>query len=253
MAACGRYGFVSPDAADDPPDATDGPHVAAPVLVGSAKEHIGDSSTLVFPLTVPPGADRFLIVSVAIGSMCGDASVPTVTGITYAGAPLKPVDVITGTPCAANATHSEQWQLVAPAMGTNDVAIALSGPGQTLHGGALIFTGVDQTTPVRASMTGRGANMAATVVVPSAIGDLVVSFVGQGDSINETGTGQTPAFLQNVSSSNTLDNSAASTTPGIVPVTAMDWIFGSSDEWQMIACSLRPPDGASPGTRARVE
>lgn len=64
--------------------------------------------------------------------------------------------------------------------------------------------------------------------------------------------GQTPVFLQNASSSNTLDNSAASTAPGAAPVTAMDWIFGSTDEWQMIAASLGPPDGGSPGTRASV-
>lgn len=243
MAACGRYGFVSQDATGDPSDATDGAHVAAPVLVGSAKEHIDDSSTLVFPLTIPPGADRFLIVSVAIGSACSDTTVATVTGVTFAGVSLKPIDVITGTTCAAMATRSEQWQLVAPAMGTNDVAIALSEPGRTVHGGALLFTGVDQTTPVRASMTGRGANTGATVVVPSAIGDLVVSSVGQGGSINEPGAGQAPAFLQNATSSNTLDNSGASAAPGAAPVTAMDWIFGSSDEWQMIASSLRPPDG----------
>jgi len=128
-------------------------------------------------------------------------------------------------------------------MGTNDVVIALSASCLTLHVGALSFTGVDQTTPVRASMTGRGANMAATVVVPSAIGDLVVSSVGQGGSINETGTGQPLAFFQNARGDNTLDNSAVSTAPGVAPVTAMDWIFGSTDEWQMIAASLRPPDG----------
>lgn len=247
MAACGRYGFVAQDAVTDAiSEAADGPHVSAPVLVGSAKEHTSDSSTLVFPLTVPPGVDRFLIVSISIGSACTDTTVATVTGVTFADVSLTPIEMITGTPCSAKATRSEQWQLVAPAMGTNNVRISLSEPGLTVHGGALLFTGVDQTIPVRASMTGRGGSRAATVAVPSAVGDLVVSSVGQGDSIIGTGTGQAPAFLQNSSADNTLDNSAASTAPGVAPTTALDWIFGSTDEWQMIAASLRPPDGTSP-------
>ena len=164
-----------------------------------------------------------------------------VAGVTYAGVPLKRVDAITGTTCGANVTRSEQWQVAAPMMGTNDVAILLSESGRTVHGGALSFTGVNQTTPVRASMTGRGANLAASAVVPSALGDLVVSSVGQGDSIVSAGMGQSPVFIQNVNSDTTLDNSAASIAPGAAPVVSMEWTFGLTDEWQMIVCSLQPP------------
>jgi hypothetical protein len=159
-----------------PPDGlSDAALVSPPVLVASAKTRTAGTSSLLFPLTVPPGVDRFLIVSAGIGSERMDPNVAMVTGVTYAGVPLKRIDAATGTTCGANVTRSEQWQLVAPAMGTNDVVITLSEPGLTLHGGALAFTGSNQTIPVRASMTGRGANTAASVVVPSAIGDLVVS------------------------------------------------------------------------------
>jgi hypothetical protein len=48
-------------------------------------------------------------------------------------------------------------------------------------------------------------------------------------------------FIQNVSSDNTLDNSAASIAPGAAPVVSMEWTFGFTDEWQMIVCSLQPP------------
>lgn len=239
MAACGRTGFDLIDAAPD--GAPDAARVSPPVLVASTNARTAGTSSLSFLLTVPPGADRFLIVSAEIGSKCMDPSVAMVTGVTYAGVPLQRIDAVTGTPCGANVTRSEQWQLVAPAMGTNDVVITLSEPGLTLHSGALVFTGSNQTTPVRASMTGQGANPEASVVVPSAIGDLVVSTVGQGDSIVSTGLGQTPVLLLNESSANTLDNSAASTAPGAAPVVAMDWRFEVSDEWQMIVCSLQPP------------
>jgi hypothetical protein len=235
MAACGRTGF---DPIDVDPDAS---RVPPPLLVASTNARTSDTSSLSFLLTVPPGIDRFLIVSVGVGSACGDLSVATVTGVTYAGVPLERIDAVTGTPCSANVTRSEQWQLVAPAMGTNDVVITLSEPGLTLHGGALVFTGSSQTTPVRASMTGQGAGMEASVAVLSAIGDLVVSTVGQGDAIIATGIGQTPVLLLNGSGANTLDNSAASTALGAAPVVAMDWRFEISDEWQMIVSSLQPP------------
>jgi hypothetical protein len=239
MAACGRTGFDLIDAA--PGGATDAARIVPPVLVASVSTRTTGTSSLSFLLTVPPGADRFLIVSAAIGSKCGDPSVATVTGVTYAGVPLKPIDAVTGTPCDAKVTRSEQWQLVAPAMGTNEVVVTLSAPGLTLHGGALVFTGSNQVTPVRASITGRGASTEASVVVPSAIGDLVVSTVGQGDEIASPGLGQTPVILLNASGANTLDNSASSTAPGAAPVVAMDWHFELSDEWQMIVCSLQPP------------
>lgn len=247
MAACGRTGFdlidAAPGGAPDaalvvPPDAVRG---VSPVLVASVSTRTTGTSSLSFLLTVPPGVDRFLIVSAAIGSACGDPSVATVTGVTYGGVPLNRIDAVTGTPCDAKVTRSEQWQLVAPAMGTNEVLVTLSGPGLTLHGGALLFTGSNQVTPVRASMTGRGASTEASVVVPSAIGDLVVSTVGQGDSIVSTGLGQTSVSVLNAGGSNTLDNSAASTAPGAAPVVAMDWRFAISDEWQMIVSSLQPP------------
>src|ERR1700760_621076 len=100
MAACGRTGFdlidAAPGGAPDaalvvPPDAVRG---VSPVLVASVSTRTAGTSSLSFLLTVPPGADRFLIVSAAIGSACGDPSVATVTGVTYGGVPLNRIDAV---------------------------------------------------------------------------------------------------------------------------------------------------------------
>jgi hypothetical protein len=233
VAACGSV------AAPASRDASVDTQVSQPTLVASEHAHISVAATLSFSLTVPPGDDRYLLVAAGIGSHGGDTTVPSVTGISYGGAPLTRVSFVTGTPAAQNATRSEQWQLIAPPVGTADVAITLSGAGVTVHGGALAFTGVDPAMPVRASVTGSGEGTDASVSVTSAPDDLVVSIVGHGNAIVATGTGQSPVYIQNVTTSTSLDNSAASTASG-APTVAMTWTFIDVDVWQMIVSSLRP-------------
>ena len=75
--------------------------------------------------------------------------------------------------------------------------------------------------------------------MPSATNDVVVNTVGQGTGITAPGAGQTSAFIHNVSTSNTLDNSAASTAPG-TPTVTMTWSFKAADEWQTISSAIRP-------------
>ncbi len=196
-------------------------------------------STVSYPLTIPAGANRFLIVSAQLGSNCAGSS-PTVASITYAGVALTPITSVVGTPCGP-ATRSEQWQLVAPATGSNNVDVTLSAAAPSLHSGVMAFTGVDQTTPVRAFASASGSTAAASVTVASAANDIVVNTVGEGRLITGPGAGQTQRFLKNGSNGTTLDNSAGSTAPGAASVT-MTWTFGGgADEWQSISSSVRPP------------
>ena len=210
------------------------------MLVGTAKAHGANTASLTAPMTVPPGEDRFLIVTVGIGSACTDP-IQIVLGVSYAAMPLARLDAISGTGCGPDGARSEQWRMVAPPVGTNDVIVQLSAPGLTVHVGALAFTGVNQASPVRASSTGSGSGVSASVTVTSAAGDLVVASVGQGGMIVSPGPGQNPALIDNVTSANTLDNTAASTAPGSAPAVTMDWSFQVVDEWQMVVSSLRAP------------
>jgi outer membrane protein assembly factor BamB len=216
-------------------------------FVTEAHAAAGAVASLTYALTVPAGTDRALIVSVQLGSGCAGAAVPTVTGVTYAGVAMTQITSILGTPCGPGTTRSEQWRLVAPATGTNSVVVTLSGAAPaTIHSGAMLFTGVHQTTPVRAFASASGGPASgnggsSTVTVTSAVGDMIVNTVGQGTSI--TAAGQTQRFLNNVNSSNTLNNSGGSTAPGAASV-VMTWTFGASDEWQTISASLQPSASA---------
>lgn len=228
---------AAPDTASDPdaiPDAAQAPAFAAQAHANGA-----NVASLRYSLTVPPGSGRFLVVSVQLGSNC-TALVPDVTSVTFANLAMARTTTITGTPCGMTTTRSDQWQLVAPPTGTNDVDIVLAGPAQTVHSGALAFVGIDQTTPVRASAIARGSGLASTVTVNSAPGDLVVNTIGQGDRIVAPGQGQTLRFLNNSSGADTLDNSAASTAVATGASTTMTWTFGTADEWQTISLSLQP-------------
>lgn len=245
--ACGHVAGPGPDAAvdarggaDAAADVPSGAPVVPPVLVASAGSHADNAMTALVSLTVPEGDNRFLLVWVGVGSNCADATVPTIQSVAYAGLPLTRVTTNSGTPCGPTVTRSEQWQLTSPGTGAHDIVVMLSAAAVTVHLGALALTGVNQTTPVRASATGSGKDVAASVVVDSAPDDLVVSTVGQGFAVTGPGTGQTAAYIVNATRDTTLDNSAASTAPGAAPVVAMNWTFAMSDEWQMIVSSIEP-------------
>ena len=228
---------AEPDAAippDAPPDARIPPAFAA---VASARG--AGVASLTYSLVIPPGAGRFLLVSVQLGSNC-TAAVPAVTGVTYGGLALTQITTIVGTPCGMTTTRSDQWQLVAPPEGAHSVVVTLAGAASTVHSGALAFTGIDQTTPVRASAIARGDGTQSSVAVASQPGDLVVSTVGQGGGITAPGAGQAERFKRNASGDNTLDNSAASTATAAGLMTTMTWAFTVTDEWQTISSALAP-------------
>ena len=231
---------ASPDArADASPDAPADAMTQIAAVSAATVGAASNSSTLIYSLTIPAGTSRFLLVSVQLGTNCPSGLVPNTLSVTYNGVALTPITAIVGTPCGITTTRSEQWQLIAPATGMHDIVVTLAADAKSVHSGAMAFTGIDQLAPVRSTATASGTGTSSSVTVASAVGDLVVNTVGQGNSITAPGAGQTERFLHNVDTSNTLNNSAGSMAPGAASVT-MTWTFGASDEWQTISSSLRP-------------
>jgi hypothetical protein len=214
---------------------------AVPAVVISAQGDSDNPTTEVtFPLTVPSASNRLLIVSVAMSA--GGPAMPRVQTVTWAGMALTLLDAITGVP-DGSATRFEQWQLVAPAVTSADVVVHLWSSADTLRADAIVFAGVDQTTPVRASAQASGGGTTGSVTVASAIGDLVESTVGQGNSILVPGDGQVLVFVDNGNGGHSLDNAAGSIAPGATPSVAMTWSFANNDNWQEIAAALEPARG----------
>ncbi len=91
-----------------------------------------------YPLDLPDGPDRILLVSVMVGGNCGSPTI-TVTGVAYAHIALTRIAAIVGTPCDLNTTSTEQWLLVAPPVGTGDVDVSLTVKAPSLHVAAMAF------------------------------------------------------------------------------------------------------------------
>jgi hypothetical protein len=242
LAGCGYHpgvGATDPsdgaiaDVGDGPPP--DGP----PQFVGSQYKSVAGVSNTSYELAVPSVVRGYLLVTVQIGTNCPAAN-PTVASVTYAGQALTRVTSIDGTPCGPLVTRSEHWHLIAPPRGTANVVVRLSGVAQTIHTGAFVVSGVNQNNPVRDSATMFGTGLSSMIVVASDPSDLVIDTIGQGRGIVTPGASQTMRYVNNVDTSNTLNNSAAATSAGAVFVTATWTFVANPDEWQAIATSLRP-------------
>jgi hypothetical protein len=201
---------------------------------------IASSASLQYSVFVPDGESQVMLVFVAAGNICTDMSAPTIQ-LSVPGTIPTNLGFVQGTPCQPATSRSELWLITSPPPGMNNVNIALTGASaRTLHSIAMVFAGVDQAMPVRAAMGASNVGMSSTITFPSAAGDLVASFVGQGFGIAGPGAGTTLQFRQNVNANTTLNNSAGGTMRGASPNADASWMFESSDEWQAFAVSLRP-------------
>lgn len=98
------------------------------------------------------GSNRFLAVDVSLLSAGS-----TVTGITYNGVALS----LTGAKSTVTSFgRVECWGLVAPATGSNTIAVALSG-SIVSSAEAVSYTGVHQTTPTEAFNSAQATNVGA--------------------------------------------------------------------------------------------
>lgn len=138
------------------------------VAFDAAASTIGTSvSSLTFAHTCT-GSNRLLIVGVSYG----DAT-DTVSGVTYNSVAMT--SVASANQAGAQVT-AHIWRLIAPDTGANNVIITFTGTVTEAVGGAMSFTGVDQTTPLgtAATNTGGAGSTTITVTVSSAADEIVV-------------------------------------------------------------------------------
>lgn len=109
------------------------------------------------------------------------------TGVTY-----NSVALTSRWSASRNWTAASGWSLVAPATGSNTVAITLSATEDTVFGQAISYTGVDQTTPHGTAASANGATDAPAVpALTSATGEVCIGFVMSSASSITSGAGQT--------------------------------------------------------------
>lgn len=212
-----------------------------PRVIASLGGSRAAASSLTTTIEVPDRPDRYLLATVQVGSDCATVAPSTILaqvedadGTLH---PLMPIASISGTPCGQT-SRSELWELRAPPAGGLEVTVALDGIAMSLHGAAIVFAGIDQTTPTRAPASASGEGAFTSVEVAAEAGDLVLTTVGHGTTIETPGPLQKELFLVNHGTSTTLDNSSASTAPGAALVTTTFEAVGV-DQWQTIAVPLR--------------
>ncbi|MBI3812387.1 MAG: hypothetical protein HY283_09330 [Nitrospirae bacterium] len=115
-----------------------------------------NTASLTWSHTVGAGSNSILVVGVSILNN----SSQTVTGVTYAGVPLT----LIGSQNNGTNARVELWYRLVPATGANNVVVTLSAAAAVV-GGAVSFTGVDQTSPVDASAFNSGNITPVTVTI----------------------------------------------------------------------------------------
>ena len=202
------------------------------------------SSFNIGPLTVGTGgANRLLVVGVSLlDTTLGDRQVGTVEwrrGASGTQSLTQAIEIDNPN------NHAEIWYLVAPTTGTGTVFVytarVVSGP----VGGAISYTGVDQTSPIDAiaSGTGAGTLISGTITTIADNAWIVdnVSRAATGAGTMTAATGRTQRWNRLDSPFSEAPRSMASDQGAISPAgaTVMQWT-GGSQVWAWTAISLAP-------------
>jgi hypothetical protein len=174
------------------------------------------------------GADRYLTVGVALFA---GVSVSTLTYNSVSMALIRAEEL--------SGVRAEIWGLVAPDTGSHTVLATLSGSGAGV-GGAVSFTGVNQTSPYEAANGSTGENVDQEVVVTVttvANWDWVVDVIASDDTAITVGSGQT----QRINVSGAPGSGAMSTEGPKSPAGAveMGWL-SAVGTYANVGVALRP-------------
>jgi Peptidase family C25 len=197
-------------------------------------------NSLTFSHTVGADTNRLLIVGVSIQNPdAGD----TVASVTYGGTNLTNV----GARSRGTFARTEIWSLVAPATGTYDVVVTLSGTNTaSFVAGAISFTGVNQTSPLGSFFSAGGRSTTPSVNVRNVNeGEVVIDTVARNDAdpAISAASGQTQHWNRATSSGGTADVIGASSTepsPAGGGTVTMSWSSTSTRRWAIGAVAIKP-------------
>lgn len=183
------------------------------------------------------GSDRVGIFGVATAS-------DVVTGVTWGGSAMTLIDAAQISVTESRAVYL--WRIINPPTGASNIVMTLSAPASG-YGGVTSYTGVDQTTPIRAFSGATGTTSPATTACASAVGDMVV------DAVQYEGSGTPPSVGADQTSRWTGDQGgwfvAGSTEAGAASVT-MSWTLTTPTDYAIKAASLQAAAAAGGAARS---
>jgi hypothetical protein len=222
------------------------------VVAGSARSAAAQSVTFVsssfnsgslqaaWSHTVPAGGqDRYLLVGVSLRHV-QRATVVTEARFVDAMNVTQPLTMI-GSATFTGQARVEMWGLATPSEGQGVITVRMDASGGFVAG-ALSFNGVHQTAPAGPVVSNMGMSDTASVVVPSAPGEAIVSvFAGNG---NVLPVARAPhvgrwSFLG-------LLLGAGGSEPGRAGATLLWDSPGASQPWLLAGLSLKPAQPVAP-------
>lgn len=187
------------------------------------------SASVVWAHTVPSGLNRLLVVEVGLRAF------QTVTGVTFGSQSLTKAGAVQY--AAGNYARAEIWYLVAPAVGTDNVTVTISG-AEVVEAAALNFVNVNQTSPMGtfASNSDLGGSEASVNVV-SDEGDLVIDLLVKDGGTLAAGAEQTSLWAVVAAGS---WNGSGSSEPGVATgITNMSWNLTGANAWALGAVAIK--------------
>jgi hypothetical protein len=192
------------------------------VLTTPIHDATTSSTTNSFSHTTTTMPNRLLIVTIV-----GQSSTQP-SAVTYSGASMSKI----GSGLTVGGDNMTMWKKVAPAAGTNTVAITHAQPLNVV--GATSFYNVDQSDEDETQSENTGSSTAPSVVASTSGGRLVLNAL-MVDGVPSTTITSGQTELMDVANTRTL---SLSTKPGITASTTMSWTLGSSSAWGMISLPI---------------
>ena len=160
-------------------------------------------SSLTFAVTIPSGTDQVLVVATGVECSSGQQANMPITGVTFNGDALTKIrhDAESN-----NRNRGELWYMVNPDVATGNVVITATGSNVGISGGALLYSGVDQSTPIDANSgttVGASASNISTTISPTVTDAYIVYGCVNGSTASAAspGNGETETFDVNATSS----------------------------------------------------
>jgi len=240
-------------------------HAQAQIVFDNASSNSAFSNTGIANLTVPhtvgTGVDRILYVGVSTSSTVVPVGAPAsrVITVTFRQDAINQNLERVGTQISSDTKNAiELFRLVSPVVGNGVVSINFSVdplvPNPVVNyavGGAVSFTGVNQTTPNGAFFSSTANNNTPIVNVTDAVaGDVVLDTLGVSPTAIFAGAG--PEQIERYNGRqffNSFDIGAGSTEPATGSPVPMSWTLTNLDSWALGATAIK---AAPPRTAATV-
>jgi hypothetical protein len=217
---------------------------SAPTFDNVSSGGANNSASISFSHTVG-GTNRYLACGVAVQN-----GTKTVSSITFNGIALTQLTSMTNTDDVNRQSRAEYWYLINPPATTATVVVTLNS-ATAVAAGCVSYTNVDQSTPHGTPATAKGDGATTTVVVSSAVNEVVldVTSIRVGTVGVTEGAGQTNRVEKQSAAGVGNATLAMSSEDGAASVT-MSWTVddATAKAWTAIGVSLKgttppPPTG----------